>query len=258
MIDVGGHQLALYCSGDGSPTVLLEAGLGGDHTSWALVQPDIAREYRVCSYDRAGLGRSDPGPLPRTSQQISSELHTLLTTAEIAPPYILVGHSFGALHIRTYADQHPDTVLGMVFVDAVHEDWWERAAETLPPPGETDDERLTSLRAYLTAGYRDPANNGEGIDIPASVQQVRQTGTFGATPIIVLTGGIFNVLAPGLTPDVEAKLQTLFQDELQGRLAALSTNSARIVAPNSGHNMPEDNPQAIITAVQALQSAMAN
>ncbi len=137
-IDVGRHRLALYCSGTGSPTVILEAGLGGDHTSWDVVQPAIAQETRVCSYDRAGMGQSEAGTPPYTAEQTANDLHTLLTNASIAPPYLLVGHSFGGLFIREYAHLFPDDVRGMVFVDAVHEDWWSAAAALLPPPGPQD------------------------------------------------------------------------------------------------------------------------
>ena len=95
LVDIGGYQLHINCTGKGSPTVILEAGLGGDSRSWHEVQPEIAEFAQVCSYDRAGLGWSDPGPKPRTSQQIVKELHRLLAKADIQSPYVLVGHSFG-------------------------------------------------------------------------------------------------------------------------------------------------------------------
>ncbi len=114
---------------------------------------------------------------------------------------------------------------------------------------------MQSFRDYLDQGYHDPASNGENVDIPTTVAQVKQSGTFGDIPIIVLTAEQFTVLAPGLPPDLEAKLKTLFQDDLQGRLAKLSSNSTHVVVPNSGHDMPHDNPQIIVTAVRALLAA---
>jgi pimeloyl-ACP methyl ester carboxylesterase len=254
-IDIGGYQLYLDCAGSGTPTVILEAGLNADHASWEQVQPALAQDTRVCSYDRAGLGESDPGPQPRDCQQAVTELHALLTSAEIAPPYILVGHSFGALHIRQYAFGYPDEVAGLVFVDGVHEAWWARASALLPPSRANDSERLKAFRAYVNGGFGNPQTNREGMDIAACVTDVGQTGTFGQTPIVVLTAESFTVLAPGLPSEVEAQLKTLFQDELHGALAGLSTNSLHVVAPDSGHNMPQDNPRAIITAVQTLLDA---
>jgi pimeloyl-ACP methyl ester carboxylesterase len=124
LFDVGGFRLHLNCAGSGGPTVVLDAALGGSSVSWALVQPEIARFTRVCSYDRAGFGWSDAGPLPRTAGRIAGELRTLLERAGEAPPYLLVGHSFGGLVARVFASRYPADVAGMVLVDTAHaEDW---------------------------------------------------------------------------------------------------------------------------------------
>ena len=252
-VDVGGYQLYLYCTGTGSPTVILEAGLEGDDITWKEVQPQVAQFTRVCSYDRAGLAHSDYGPTPRDAELSVTDLHTLLTKAEIAPPYVLVGHSFGGLLIRRYAFDYPDEVDGMIFVDALHEDWWEAALNLLPPPSATDSSRLASFRNYLTDGWRDPSSNFEAMDIPAVVEQVRETGDFGDLPIRVLTAEKFTVLNPGLPPDLEAGLASLFHD-LQGRLAALSTVGSQVVITDSGHNMPRENPQAVVDAIRNMLS----
>src|SRR5215216_361500 len=122
LVDVGGHRLHLHCVGKGSPTVIMEAGGAGNVLHWMLVQPAIARSTRVCAYDRAGMGWSEPGPPPRTPQQIVAELHTLLTNARIPGPYILVGHSIGGKYVRLYASQYPQDVAGLVLVDGRHED----------------------------------------------------------------------------------------------------------------------------------------
>ena len=95
LVDIGGMRLHLSCAGEGGPTVVLEAALGASSISWSLVQPGLARLTRVCSYDRAGFGWSDRGPMPRTARRIASELHTLLERARVPAPYLLVGHSFG-------------------------------------------------------------------------------------------------------------------------------------------------------------------
>jgi pimeloyl-ACP methyl ester carboxylesterase len=121
LVDVGGYRLHIYCVGEGSPTVVLDAGLGGFSLDWSLVQPQLAGSTRVCAYDRAGYGWSDPSPQARTPQQIADELHTLLVNAGIQGPYVLVGHSAGGRHIRLFADRHPQDVVGMVLIDARHE-----------------------------------------------------------------------------------------------------------------------------------------
>jgi pimeloyl-ACP methyl ester carboxylesterase len=117
LVDVGGYKLHLYCIGEGSPTVILDAVGGGSSTQWALIQPEIAATARVCAYDRAGFGWSEPGPEPRDAHQQVRELHTLLANAGIAGPYVLVGHSYGGRVARVYAAQYPDEVEGLVLVD---------------------------------------------------------------------------------------------------------------------------------------------
>jgi pimeloyl-ACP methyl ester carboxylesterase len=121
---VGGYRLHLHCSGAGFPVVVFDAALGGSSISWTLVQPRIAALTRACAYDRAGFGWSDAGPMPRTAGLIARELLALLDRAGEPPPYVLVGHSFGALVVRLFAARHPELTAGLVFVDPAHpEDW---------------------------------------------------------------------------------------------------------------------------------------
>ena len=132
MIDVGGYQLHLNCTGtnmSGSPTVILEQGLGGISSAWVLVQPEIAKATRVCSYDRAGMGWSDVGPEPRDAQHIAEELHTLLHNADIVEPYVLVGWSYGGLYVREFAGQYGDEVAGLVLLDSSSPDQWTSTPE---------------------------------------------------------------------------------------------------------------------------------
>ncbi|MCF4970086.1 alpha/beta fold hydrolase [Nostoc sp. CMAA1605] len=119
LIDVGGYRLHYYTEGKSSPTVILEHSLGGIE-GYLLVQ-EIAKLSRVCIYDRAGYGWSDHSPHPRTSQQIVTELDSLLTQAGIEPPYILVGNSFGSYNVRLYAHYFPEKVIGMILTDGLHE-----------------------------------------------------------------------------------------------------------------------------------------
>ncbi len=125
LVDVGGWRMHLNCTGENkpnTPTVVLEAGWNDFSFDWSLVQPGVARFTRVCSYDRAGHAWSDLGPRPRTMRQIAYELHTALVRLGIKPPYVLVGHSFGGLLVRTFASQYPKEVAGIVLVDSAHED----------------------------------------------------------------------------------------------------------------------------------------
>ena len=125
LVDMGGWRLHLNCMGAATglaPTVVFEAGAGAFSVDWSLVQPDIAKIARACSYDRAGVGWSDLGPRPRTMAQQVWELHTLLQKGGAPPPYVLVGHSLGGLLVRLYAMTYPSDVLGLVLVDAGDED----------------------------------------------------------------------------------------------------------------------------------------
>jgi pimeloyl-ACP methyl ester carboxylesterase len=120
LIDVGGRRLHLYCTGSGGPTVILEAGSASGFYSYWDLQPRIP--FRTCSYDRAGMGFSDPRPGRRISAEIAADLHELLARAGEKPPFVLVGHSLGGQFVRKYAELYPDEVKGMVLLDSVHED----------------------------------------------------------------------------------------------------------------------------------------
>ena len=122
LVDIGGQQMHINCTGKGSPTVVLESGTGDLSVIWSLVQPSVSSFTRVCSYDRGGYAWSDPGTRPRTFAQLALELHTALARMKIAPPYILVGQSYGGFVIRGFQARYVSEVSGMVLVDAVHED----------------------------------------------------------------------------------------------------------------------------------------
>jgi pimeloyl-ACP methyl ester carboxylesterase len=117
LFEVDGHTMHLRCVGAGSPTVILEAGGFSFSDEWYWVQPELAKTNRTCAYDRAGMGWSVPGPEPRDPLRLVAELHTLLAKAAVPGPYVLAGHSFGAILNRVYASQYPGDVMGIVLVD---------------------------------------------------------------------------------------------------------------------------------------------
>lgn len=120
LINIGTHHLHINCTGQGSPTVVIDSGLGGFSLEWHQIQNNLSKHVRICSYDRAGYGWSELGPRPRTTARITRELHTLLSEAKVPGPYLLVGHSFGGYNIRYFASEYPDLVAGMVLIDASH------------------------------------------------------------------------------------------------------------------------------------------
>lgn len=129
LVSVGTHRLHIDCQGAGTPAVVFDAALGASSVSWSLVQPAIARLTRACTYDRAGMGWSDPGPLPRTAGRLADELHALLQHAAVPPPYVLVGHSFGGFVTRIFAARHPSETAGLILLDPAHPDQWRAPSE---------------------------------------------------------------------------------------------------------------------------------
>jgi len=123
LVDVGGYRLHIDCMGQGSPTIVIDAGAGNWSVAWTGIQEQLAGETRVCTFDRAGLGWSDPGIKPRTSAVMADELYALLHNAALAPPFLMVGHSLGGYNVRVFTDRHSE-VAGLVLIDSAHESQW--------------------------------------------------------------------------------------------------------------------------------------
>lgn len=117
LYEINGTRMHIHCEGEGSPMVIMEAGSGDCSLSWALVQQNVSKFTRVCTYDRAGYGWSDPVPGPVSARNVTSRLHALLSRANLSPPYVLVGHSLGGVYVRSYAQRYPGDVTGMILVD---------------------------------------------------------------------------------------------------------------------------------------------
>ena len=168
-IDVGGRSLFIECTGSGSPTVILEAGLTGDHRTWNRVAPVLDGATRVCSYDRANVGASDPAEGTRTAQDIVDDLHALLAGAGEEPPYVLVGFSFGGLTSQLYASTHPDEIAGLVLVESNHALEAEQFEANLTP------EQIEEDRAFVL-------DNPELVDPYASFEEVQAAGPLPEVP----------------------------------------------------------------------------
>ena len=239
-IDVGAYRLYYHCMGAGTPVVILEAGWGDVGETWHLVQPEVARYTQVCAYDRVGLGRSDPGPEPRTYLDAVTDLHMLLAGAEISPPYILVGHSLGGMYMRLYTDQYADEVVGLVLVDSSHPESFTRNAAVLPPETPDESENLRFYREWFASYRRDPTLRSE----------LLEPGSLGDLPLVVLTA-----MNKQRAEDLPAGLNEQFNQiwlELQQELALLSTNSTHVVSEVSEHFIQHDEPELVIQAILDL------
>ena len=230
LIDIGGSRLHLHCSGSGTPTVVLEAALGASSLSYALVQPAIADFTRVCSYDRAGLGWSEPGVFPRTADRVVAELRTLLQNADLPPPYVLVGHSYGGLTSRLFAARFPDDVCGLILLDPAYPEDWVRPNET----NRTLVARGTRLCRYGSRAAR--------LGIARLVTTLARSGAVGsarAIARIVSRGGVRRVdediLAPlaKLPPDLRHIASTFwteakFFDAVGSHIATMGASGAQV------------------------------
>jgi pimeloyl-ACP methyl ester carboxylesterase len=263
LVDVGGYRLHIHCTGSGSPTVVIDAGQGDWSTAWGSVQQEVAKTTRVCTYDRAGMGWSEPGPIPRDAAHFAKELHTLLQNANVSGPYVMVGHSLGGAAVQVFVGGYTSAVSAVVLIDSMSPGQitqphiqaqaqadpesqpfsWEatlarfgiaRLLVKLPgmypamPPG---------YEAYYPLGVRPQSLQTSADEIrglPASLAQVSAVKTFDDLPLIVLTARLNDI--PGWP-------------EWQTELLQLSSNSQHIFAEHSGHTIQFDEPEAAVAAI---------
>jgi pimeloyl-ACP methyl ester carboxylesterase len=283
LVDVGGYHLMLNCIGVGKPTVILEAGWSDLSVEWRKVQPEIAKFAQVCSYDRAGYGGSDPGPMPRTSVQIATELHALLRNAGEQPPYVLVGHSFGGYNVRVFNGLYSNEVAAIVLAEATQEDQYELLPKAWTAISAAQLKHCDRLARYsffivdlgvgrlmlwtqgasshddyliLQAKYL-KARASELEQIRVSAEQARAADHIKDKPLVVLTAGenADSILSSGLSKQDFEEFQRIWVDDLQMRLARLSTHGRRIMVSGSGHDIPSDRPDSIVNAVREIRTA---
>ena len=264
LVDVGGYRLHIHCAGSGSPTVVIDAGLGDWSTSWGeAVQPEVSKTTRVCTYDRAGMGWSDAGPLPRDAAQFARELHTLLQNAHVPGPYIMVGHSLGGLPVRVFTHEYASEVAGVVLIESMNPNRFNSTSPEVLAQSRSQSQpfsfgamlsRLGVARllvklpgiaprvsanddAYYARYIRTQslqATTNESQGMPASAAEAAAVQSFGDLPLIVLTGRLNN----------DGSWQ-----EWQKELLQLSSNSRQLFAENSGHNVQLDEPDAAVAAI---------
>jgi pimeloyl-ACP methyl ester carboxylesterase len=281
MVDVGGYQMHINCIGQGSPTVILEAGWSDFSLLWAYVQPEVANFTRVCSYDRAGYGWSEPSPHPRTAITMVEELHMLLVNANIKGPYVLVGHSMGGVLVRVFADTYPEDVLGMVLVDSVHEDIFidypEAAVEAIEdamgqfrmlgflnasgilafmpqniPNRGLPDNSFANYQAILATTNYFQTSIAEWNSEEVSYSEVRslQITNFGDLPLIVLSRGLQE--PNPLISEIDNQKMWEVMQEWQSELVGLSSQGKQVIAEQSGHNIQLDQPDLVIEAIREI------
>jgi pimeloyl-ACP methyl ester carboxylesterase len=272
LLDVGDCRLHLQSAGSGTPTVVLEAGLGGMSSAWAWVQSETAEFSHVVSYDRAGLGWSEPDTAPITAMQVAKRLRSMLRSANTPPPYVLVGHSMGGLFIRVFADLFPMEVAGLVLVDASHPDQQRRSsaiethmctgfrmlkgvpvlaragyirlsgffdswAEGLP------DKQAAEAKAFLSSYRHLKTTRDESLAWDAICAEVRSTRELGDKPLVVVSAG--KDVLPG-------------HPELQSELAALSSDSVHWAVKGADHVTLVTHRQHASKVVEAIRHVVRN
>ena len=262
LVELDDRQVHVHCAGEGSPTVILEAGLPGNSLAWMSVFSEIAALTRVCSYDRPGYGWSEPASSPRTADTIVQELRMLLQAADIKPPYVLVGHSFGGLLMQLYATRFPSDFEGVVLVDSSHPDQAHRTLDLgeiegiarvlkvlgplgfarllLPVPAGDPDSRNSSVRQLekdlLMSNRTLRAASTEMYGLRQSLRQVADSSVrFGDKPLVILT---------------EGRQRADFWHRMQEDLGRLSTNSEWRVVEGAGHFIQHDRPAVVVEAVR--------
>jgi pimeloyl-ACP methyl ester carboxylesterase len=264
---VNGYKMHMYCTGRGSPTIVLDAGLGDDTVIWSGVQPALAKTTSVCAYDRAGFGWSEAGPAPRDADHIAAELHGLLRQAKIDLPIVLMGHSIAGIYMRAYAAHYPEDLAGMVFVDGSTPMQQENPAVKAmmgkgPPPwvialvgsaafsvgvprlmgmcskGRPGlDARSARLQAEDHCEIHVDSPMNEMRNIERSGRETVHSGPYGSLPILILSHDPEKTMA---TENSTQRAAEAAWSQMQEDLKKLSTRSRRIIAHGSSHYIQID------------------
>lgn len=265
LIDIGGYKLHIFCQGKGKPVVLFDAGIGGFSLDWVMVQRLLDKNVRSCAYDRAGYGWSDEGPSPRTTDQIVEELHTLLQNADIAPPYVLVGHSFGGYNMQYFAKAYPRETAGLILVDSSHPEQVDRLPE---PPARRERSRssemvtlfqgqstfkyypedvLPALFSILSLRKSYITERRESLDFAMSGEQVSAAGPLPDIPLTVITRG-----KQAWPDNPYGNMLELAWLQMQKELVKMSPQGKQIIAEKSTHLIQLEQPDLVANAVMSV------
>ena len=247
MVDIGGRKLHAVQMGQGEATVVFESGFSMDLSAWRRVAPQLAPRAKVLVYSRAGYGQSDPSPAPVSLQQSGRDLSALLQAAQLPPPYVLVGHSYGALLIRDFASRHPEQIAGLVFVDPAH----ERYDQVLKP---LDAQRLAAEQTQLEKGAPEKFR----ADL-RYIQSIMDAGKLPATdkpgaslpdvPAVVLTS-TKRYAKPEVLLHTPAGMAAWRQ--LHTEFFSQFSNGAHVLTPVGGHHIQFDEPHLVVSAVEQV------
>ena len=284
---VNSQDMHLYCTGEGSPIILLDAGMGGSTLDWRYIQNELSKETKVCSFDRPGYGWSTPSSIERTAQQMSEELHLLMHQInETAGPFIIVGYSLGGLNARLFTDNQNEEVTGLVLIDSAHEDLDARSPDQVIQLNSSLDaifqlfqtaakfglirlagiDNIAEYAPFISSNIPENIKKEYEVELnraqhwetmrqelesqDLSARQAREIENFGDIPIIVIRSGQYENI-PQLG-DAENQEYRDAQISVQEDLAAMSTNSEIIIAEESDHEILFKQPNIVIDAIKKL------
>ena len=290
MVDIGGRRLHLYCSGAGTVTVVFDAHAGGAGSSWFAVQPHVAKRTRACVYDRAGLGFSDLAPRANTSGHAVEDLHKLLSSAAIAPPYVLVGSSYGGANAQLYAYRYPEQVAGMVLVEPQHEDeiarqnkvsggklgpmlamniaiieachersvkgfvagseLWKHCVRSVGAPGKALAASEAALRGKEKYWQANLAENTNFDVSGAELRALRKP--FGKLPLMVLSRSVSPYAQPGKPQSALNKAVEAENQAILREIASLSSAGQLRRISGAGHVVHQNRPMAVVEAINEV------
>lgn len=257
--DIGTHRLFIECIGSGAPVVVIDVGVGDSFENWRAVREQLALNTTVCAYDRAGYGKSEPGPLPRSSLQAALELKLLLEASAQPGPYLLVGHSLGGLNLQVFAAQYPDVTAGLVLLDPTPVAWLVDPA-VFPELSAMFQQQVQEMNdsANLLLQSENPAEKTQGVFLQAlasehaelfgeTARQVAEIVSFGDLPLVVIGSGQSNP-AFGASADAFQEFWITQNQELAQRSSA----GRFVLAEDSGHMIYIDAPETVIIAVRDM------